>query len=648
MEKRNRRIVGIGIGLFVLGLCGVFGGDVVREAWAQARTVLYKDFQQTITVPHIFNTTVAGPPFSVAGSSLGVPAPGLAPDLLGQSTVAGLPSATLGKMRILSDGGAIGAPVVGNGTTWDCSEAKARKIHIVTCPPYNAIPDDSISDSAAFTAAIGAGGRTVVIPPGTFLLSNVYFKTGTRIIGAGMGITILKLPDGSLGSVLVNPETPALFDVEIAYLTIDGNAANQVSPNVAAFGSNGVTRFWFHHLHVKNSIEYCIGLEHGTHVGKISDVIIENCRWDGIDIKNANNDTRVEIVNVYVHGPGTTFGIYAGQALAACFDQGGVVKLSNVRCTGLTGDRYGFGFRRHQTGPASNCNLAFCQGGEGSSLTNFYISGDGTTTALGAGIRVRDDYVQISNGYITGTGNGVWIESDDIGSADHVTVTNVQVTNGLGSGVRTNDKSNFASFVNVVVTTVAEYGAVFGGTSERFIGGSIRLATFDGILVTATAHNVKIIGNNISSNTLRGISFADGADNAIIANNTIVANGLWGVSTLAGCNNTIIEGNNILSNTSGGITDGGTNTKIQNNVGVVTANRGQGTIASGATSAVIAHGLDFTPTAQEIAVTLLENPTNDVGLVYVDTVTATNFTVRVRADPGASNADFGWRVVTKQ
>ena len=624
MEKRNRRIVGIGIGLFVLGLCGVFGGDVVREAWAQARTVLYKDFQQTITVPHIFNTTVAGPPFSVAGSSLGVPATGLAPDQFGQSTIAGLPAATAGKVRVMSDGGATGAIVVGDGTVWNCADQKSQEVAIVTCPPYNAKGDGATNDSAAFTSAIGAGGRTVIIPPGTFLIANVYFKTGSRILGSGVGTTILKLPDNTVGSTLVNPSTPVLNDVEIAYLTIDGNGANQTTPNVAAFGGNGIIRFWFHHLHVKNSVEYCIGLENGTHQGKISDVVVENCRWDGIDIKNANNDTRVEIVNVSVHNPGATLGANVGVAQAVCFDQGGIVKLSNVRCTGLTGDRYGFGFRRHQTGPASNCNLAFCQGGEGSSLTNFYVSGDVTTTD-GAGIRARDDFIQISNGYITSVGTGVWIESDvGFGTADHVTVSNVTVTNALKDGVRTNQASRFASFHNVVITTPTNYGVVFDGLAERFIGGAVRTAGLDGINVSGNNANVMIEGSYINGNTGNGIGIA------------------------AGAVNTMVVGSTLTNNTGGTIADAGTTTMIRNNRGIVTTNAGAGTIANGATSAVITHGLGFTPTAQEIAVTLAENPTNDVGLIYVDTITATQFTVRVRSDPGASGADFGWRANVKQ
>ena len=72
--------------------------------------------------------------------------------------------------------------------------------------------------------------------------------------------------------------------------------------------------------------------------------------------------------------------------------------------------------------------------------------------------------------------------------------------------------------------------------------------------------------------------------------------------------------------------------------------KGTGSIASGATSATVTHGCGFTPTLQQITVTLGENPTNDPGIIWVDTIGATTFQVNCRSDPGASNLDFGWRV----
>jgi hypothetical protein len=73
-------------------------------------------------------------------------------------------------------------------------------------------------------------------------------------------------------------------------------------------------------------------------------------------------------------------------------------------------------------------------------------------------------------------------------------------------------------------------------------------------------------------------------------------------------------------------------------------NTGSATILSGATSAVVTHGCSHTPKAGEIVITPTENPTNDPGNIWVDTLTSTQFTVHCRNDPGASNLDFEWAV----
>ena len=68
--------------------------------------------------------------------------------------------------------------------------------------------------------------------------------------------------------------------------------------------------------------------------------------------------------------------------------------------------------------------------------------------------------------------------------------------------------------------------------------------------------------------------------------------------------------------------------------------KGTGSITSGATTAVIAHGLAAAPTF--VNVVFKEQGTADYGRWWVDTIDATNFTVNVSVDPGASNLDFMW------
>ena len=632
MEKRNGKIVWMGISFFVLGLGLFFGGDVVREAWAQARTVLYKDFAQTVTVAHTFNNaTPASPPFTIGANSAGVAVPGLAFDRFGDSTIAGLGSAaTAGKARRLTDGGATGAMVFSDGTNWNCDDQKDQGISIVTCPPYNAKGDGVTDDKDAFTAAIGAGGKTVYVPPGTFIVRTLLMMNGTRLIGAGMGVTTLKVKAGTQSGIIANTIDSLITDVEIAHMTMDGNGALQTPPGSVVVGGNATKRWWLHHLHVKDSVEYCIGFEHGPHNDlKMSDLTVENCRRDGIDIKNKlNTNSSVEMENITIRNPGITIGIgggATGEPDSVCIDQRGSTRINNVSCFGLVAALDGIRFHRDQGNEGNdNCVVAFCNGAETSSISNFYIQGDGTTTT-GAGIRVRDDHVHVSNGYVQGMGRGVWIESAGVGFANHALVSNVTARANRSAGFEAGALGAFATFSScTAIGTVAGPGFKLISSGHKVIGSTATGGTGPGVEIQANVSNTKIIGGLFSNNTTHGITVAAGATNSIINANTI-------------------EGNDL-----GGISDAGTTTRIQNNVGVITSSGGSGTITSGSTFVQLNHGLTFQPLPSDIMVTLNENPTNAPVAVWISDITPNTFRVNVGADPGASNLDFGWSAINKR
>lgn len=77
----------------------------------------------------------------------------------------------------------------------------------------------------------------------------------------------------------------------------------------------------------------------------------------------------------------------------------------------------------------------------------------------------------------------------------------------------------------------------------------------------------------------------------------------------------------------------------------VRAASGTATIASGATTAVVTHNLGIVPGVENIIITFNEQGTSDYGRWWVDTITSTQFTLNVSADPGASNLTFGWMVL---
>jgi hypothetical protein len=75
----------------------------------------------------------------------------------------------------------------------------------------------------------------------------------------------------------------------------------------------------------------------------------------------------------------------------------------------------------------------------------------------------------------------------------------------------------------------------------------------------------------------------------------------------------------------------------------VSQNQGVAIILSGTTSIIVNHGLSAAPITVEV--TPMENPTNVVSFWWVDTLTATQFTINVNTDPGISNMDFSWIAV---
>ena len=70
---------------------------------------------------------------------------------------------------------------------------------------------------------------------------------------------------------------------------------------------------------------------------------------------------------------------------------------------------------------------------------------------------------------------------------------------------------------------------------------------------------------------------------------------------------------------------------------------GTATVLNGQTSVVVTHGLPYTPEAGDVMIWFCQ--TGNSATCYIDTYTATQFTIRVDADPGAATAIIGWKSV---
>lgn len=174
------------------------------------------------------------------------------------------------------------------------------------------VHNDTNAIQAALDAAHAAGGGTVVMPAGTFLVTGhgdasegcLKIYSNTTLSGDGMGETEIKLKDGSnekITGILRTPSGEVTHDVTIENLTINGNRDNtgnevdglftgvepgspQADYNITISGVEikEVSRYGFdpHEQTTNMLIENCVAHDNtgdGFTLDYISDSVIRNC-----------------------------------------------------------------------------------------------------------------------------------------------------------------------------------------------------------------------------------------------------------------------------------------------------------------------------------------------------------------------------------
>lgn len=210
---------------------------------------------------------------------------------------------------------------------------------------------------------------------------------------------------------------------------------------------------------------------------------------------------------------------------------------------------------------------------------------------------------------------------------------------------------------------VAGYNNAIGVRVQNTKSTKIVGCTFDGTAgdsVFIVAEKC-VIANNVFTGTgdngdtpASSVHLEFGAKYNIVANNSFETSAnvarvrsLVREEQIGDSGENIIEGNVFVENafapTVAMVESEGIDTIVRNNIGFTTDNAGTATVASGATTTVVSHGLDMTPVAQNIQLT----PTNSLGNAtkfWITNVTATQFTINVDVDPGATTATFAWSV----
>ena len=200
----------------------------------------------------------------------------------------------------------------------------------------NGVTDDTAAINAAITAAAAANGGlggTVLLPPGTYMVSApITLPSGVVLGGSGRTSTILRAMTTFSGSALVIMGTSLCFGTRVANMTVDCNG----------YAAKGITSSWLNEQS---------GLEHVT---------VQGFSTVGVDWSTGNCQN-FTVISVEIYGTN------ASGIIGMRFGSG--VGLARVRdCTAIPVGATGV------AAPASSIGLQFI-GGAGSAVQGIHVEG---------------------------------------------------------------------------------------------------------------------------------------------------------------------------------------------------------------------------------------------------------------------------------
>lgn len=160
---------------------------------------------------------------------------------------------------------------------------------VINVKHYGCVGDGVTNDSTNFTAAMGAmtDGSTLLIPPGTYLVSSRVFANLDRIsiVGYGKGVSIIKAATAS--NILEVQGT--CEQVTIEGITWDGSCTTRTAGQQAVKLDCNKVRFI--NCEILNSGEYALSLGRNTALDgfEIFGATIRACYADGINLYQSDN-----------------------------------------------------------------------------------------------------------------------------------------------------------------------------------------------------------------------------------------------------------------------------------------------------------------------------------------------------------------------
>jgi len=463
---------------------------------------------------------------------------------------------------------------------------------------------DDVQIQAAIDAIATAGGGSVHLGPGTFTTtSRIVLKNQVNLIGSGWD-TVLTIPDNLITIHSVVECDNSADGMTIAHLQINGNDQNNTSG--ATDDGHGIDATKSNSTPLSTNV-------------KIFDCWIHNTRNSCVVLRDRTQVLLCRIGNAY----SDHWAYYSNS--------------NNSKIMGC--DFYGY---------FNNEGIVFSTSDAVAKslhdvFTNNTVNNLAHHPTAGGANEIDDmEYVlQLRDGahHCIVANNSFTIGSDIIG---YNIVRNVGTENMISGNTMEGDPIESSEFGAAI--SIPNDGAV----KNSIIGNTIM--DFGGRGIQVREGEVNIVGNTIiGTSTKRAITVwarERSIEKVNISNNYIDVDddGIWLRTTDDYTFSTTKVTDNHITASGDAIINAENATILKNNLGFITENSGTGSITAAVTSDIITHGLDYTPAATDITITLTENPTNTPGAIWVDTIGATYFTVNCENVPGATNLDFSWAV----
>lgn len=158
---------------------------------------------------------------------------------------------------------------VTNSSDVNSMDYKVRQVRpVYNVMKYGAVGNGIANDTAAFVAAIGAGGRNVYVPLGTYLIDLVYLPANTRLFGDGDGSYIRPASMAPANMLYASGDNVEVTGVNLQATPL-ANYLGTVPLKAAS-----VKRFYAHDLVIQGSGSPFVGFQ-------CTDSMVERCTVTG-------------------------------------------------------------------------------------------------------------------------------------------------------------------------------------------------------------------------------------------------------------------------------------------------------------------------------------------------------------------------------